>query len=179
MSAAPSALPVRAPRRAGDRIADLLFHGLTLVPALAALAVVVAIGWKVADGSRLAFHKFGLGFVTTAAWDPVKGVFGARDFILGTALTSAIALVLATIGTTMIVSTTAAVSNPVPADGMSPLKNGVQPSALFSTGSRCCARNGPSTRIPHKPTTTLGIAASSSTSAPITSRMPRGASSLR
>ena len=96
MSAAPSAVPVRAPRRAGDRIADVLFHGLTLVPALAALALVIAIGWKVADGSRLAFHKFGLGFVTTAAWDPVKGVFGARDFILGTAFTSLIALVLAT-----------------------------------------------------------------------------------
>jgi phosphate transport system permease protein len=96
MSAAPSALPARAPRRAGDRIADVLFHGLTLVPALAALALVLAIAWKVADGSRLAFHKFGLGFVTTAAWDPVKGVFGARDFILGTAFTSAIALVLAT-----------------------------------------------------------------------------------
>ncbi len=96
MSAAPSALPARAPRRAGDRIADVLFRGLTLVPALAALGLVLAIAWKVADGSRLAFHKFGLGFVTTAAWDPVKGVFGARDFILGTAFTSAIALVLAT-----------------------------------------------------------------------------------
>lgn len=96
MSAAPSALPTRVPRRAGDRIADVLFHGLTLVPALAALALVLAIGWKVADGSRLAFHKFGLGFVTTAVWDPVKGVFGARDFILGTAFTSSIALVLAT-----------------------------------------------------------------------------------
>jgi phosphate transport system permease protein len=96
MSTAPSALPARVPRRASDRIADVLFHGVTLVPALGAFALVLAIAWEVADDSRLAFHKFGLGFVTTAVWDPVKGVFGARDFILGTAFTSLIALVLAT-----------------------------------------------------------------------------------
>jgi phosphate transport system permease protein len=96
MSAVPSALPTRVPRRAGDRIGDVLFRVVTFVPALAAVALVVAIGWKIADGSRLAYGKFGLGFVAHAAWDPVKGVFGARDFILGTALTSVLALLLAT-----------------------------------------------------------------------------------
>ena len=40
-------------------------------------------------------------------------------------------------------------------------------------------RTGPSTRIPQRPSTTLGIAASISTSAPTTPPTPRGASSLR
>ena len=39
--------------------------------------------------------------------------------------------------------------------------------------------NGPSTRIPQSPRTTLGIAASSSTSGATTARIQRGASSLR
>ena len=55
MSAAPSALPVRVPRRAGDRIADVLFHALTLVPALGALALVLAIATglrRSAEGRR-------------------------------------------------------------------------------------------------------------------------------
>ena len=39
--------------------------------------------------------------------------------------------------------------------------------------------NGPSTRIPQSPSTTLGIAASSSTSGATTERIHRGASSLR
>ena len=39
--------------------------------------------------------KFGLGFVTSRAWDPVKGDFGALDFIFGTAYTSFLALLIA------------------------------------------------------------------------------------
>src|SRR6266545_2465666 len=54
-----------------------------------------AIAYKVADGSSLAFSKFGLGFIAHDVWDPVKNHFGALSFIFGTAVTSFIALLIA------------------------------------------------------------------------------------
>jgi phosphate transport system permease protein len=65
----------------------------------ASLAATVLLGWialKVLDLARPAIEEFGLSFVWTDAWDPVKGVYGALAFIYGTVVTSAIALVLAT-----------------------------------------------------------------------------------
>src|SRR5215218_6166931 len=75
------------------------------------------------------------------------------------------------IGTIMIVSTRIAVSCPLPFCVGSPAKIGIQP--------KWSATKGPRTRIPHSPRTTEGIAASISTSEPMTPRIPRGASSLR
>ena len=77
----------------------------------------------------------------------------------------------------MIARISPAMKTSLPVDG-SP-KSGIQPNALFNQGSRWWATNGPMTRIPHRPSTTLGIAASISTSVPTTPRTPRGASSLR
>ena len=84
---------------------------------------------------------------------------------------------LEVIGTTMIVSTSIATS--IPAFSGVPPNNGMKPRWRWSQGSRSVPTNGPRTRIPHSPSTTLGIAASSSTSEAITVRAPRGASSLR
>ena len=67
----------------------------------------------------------------------------------------------------------------MPLDWGVPLKSGMKPSVSCSHGSRWLATNGPSTRIPQSPSTTLGIAASVSTSAPTMPPTPRGASSLR
>ena len=75
----------------GDRFYRLL---LTLA-ALSVLALVVAIGYELWQSSALSREKFGLGFITTADWDPVAESFGALPFILGTLITSAIALVIA------------------------------------------------------------------------------------
>ena len=69
---------------------------------------------------------------------------------------------LATIGTTMIVSTRQAGSSPT-FDGV-PEKSGMKPKWSLRNGSTCGSRNGPMTRIPHRPRTTLGMAARSSTS---------------
>jgi len=55
-----------------------------------------AIVWKLVDGSGGAFGKFGLAFLWGDVWDPVKGVFGAGPLIYGTAVTCAIALLVAT-----------------------------------------------------------------------------------
>src|SRR5205085_1975398 len=44
----------------------------------------------------LSIRKFGFGFWTGTAWDPVSGEFGARPFIWGTLYSSVLALLLAT-----------------------------------------------------------------------------------
>jgi phosphate transport system permease protein len=93
---AASAPAVRLSRRFTDRIGDYVLHGVTLAASVLALAVVGTVAYEIVDGSRLAFSEFGFGFVTSRDWDPVKEQFGALDFIYGTAITSALALLLAT-----------------------------------------------------------------------------------
>ncbi len=75
--------------------ADRLFSGLAFLAAAAILAVLGAIILMLAYGAWPAFAKFGFfGFVTTEAWDPVREIFGALSPIVGTLVTSAIALAL-------------------------------------------------------------------------------------
>ncbi len=93
MSSSTSSL--RLGRRRADRLGDVFLHGLTAVAALGSVVVLGMIAYKVFDGSRLSFSRFGLGFVASRAWDPVANQFGALDFIYGTALTSFIALLIA------------------------------------------------------------------------------------
>ena len=77
----------------------------------------------------------------------------------------------------MIVSTRAAGS--IPACDGSPEKSGHQPRKLCSQGSRVSRTQGPKTRMPQSPSTTLGIAARSSTSVAIGEAIRRGAISVR
>src|SRR5919204_741156 len=83
-------------RRTGDRVGDIALRGLTLAGALASVAVLVAIVYKVFHLAHESIARYGLGFLVHRTWDPVKGVFGALPFIYGTAVSSAIALVIAT-----------------------------------------------------------------------------------
>jgi len=82
-------------RRLGDRVGDGLLHGLTGAAALTALVVVGLLVYELVKQAWPAISKFGLGFVTSRAWDPVKSHFGALDFIYGTALTSFLAVLVA------------------------------------------------------------------------------------
>jgi phosphate transport system permease protein len=75
----------------GDEIARLV----TLAFASCILLVTVGVVWELWLHSALARQKFGFGFLTSKAWDPVADQFGALPFIYGTVLTSAIALVIA------------------------------------------------------------------------------------
>ena len=77
----------------------------------------------------------------------------------------------------MIVRTRIAGSSPK-MDG-SPPKSGTNPNVRFRNGSTWSATTGPMTRMPQSPMTTLGTAASISTSAPTGPRSQRGASSVR
>src|SRR6476646_5408472 len=97
MSAVPSEHSLRSSRRRlGDRVGDVALRAITLLAALAAVALLAAIVWKVLGLAWPSIKYYGLSFVTGETWDPVKKVFGALPFIYGTAMSSLIALVLAT-----------------------------------------------------------------------------------
>jgi phosphate transport system permease protein len=97
MASVPTTSPIRlSRRRTGDRVGELLFRGLTLAGALASVAVLGAIVYKVFHLAHRSISRYGLGFLVHRTWDPVKQVFGALPFVYGTAVSSTIALVLAT-----------------------------------------------------------------------------------
>ena len=74
---------------------DLLFRNLTRVSAFAVLALLAAIIVSLIVGSMPAIRAFGLGFLTSSDWDPVNDKFGALIPIIGTLVTSGIALLIA------------------------------------------------------------------------------------
>jgi len=80
---------------AGRQFGERAFRWLTLVMALAIFVLVALIGWELASGARLAMHQFGWHFLVSNDWDPVNDLYGALPFILGTLVSSAIALVIA------------------------------------------------------------------------------------
>jgi phosphate transport system permease protein len=97
MSPVPRRTPLHATRRrVGDRIGDSTLRGLTLAAALSAVALLGAVVYKVFHLAHLAWSHYGLGFLSGRDWDPVHKHFGALTFIYGTAVSSAIALVIAT-----------------------------------------------------------------------------------
>jgi phosphate transport system permease protein len=93
--AATTRRPARAQGGGRDRIGDALLQGLCIVACLVALAVVVDIAYQVISRSDLAISRFGLGFLTHSAWKPNFNQFGALVLLYGTAVTSAMALLLA------------------------------------------------------------------------------------
>jgi phosphate transport system permease protein len=82
-------------RHRGDRIGDGLLYGLTALAALLGVLVIAAIIWRVADGAWPAIRAYHLAFVWHNDWNAVTSRFGARDFIIGTAVTSFGAMILA------------------------------------------------------------------------------------
>jgi phosphate transport system permease protein len=96
MSAVPTTTEIRlSRRRIGDRIGDLSLRGITLAAALASAVLLGAIVYKVFHLAHRAIGRYGFAFLVHRTWDPVKEHFGALPFIYGTAVSSAIALLLA------------------------------------------------------------------------------------
>ena len=76
---------------------DRVFRRATAAFAVAVLVLLIAIAFQLVVDSREAFQAFGIvGFVTGVIWDPVKDIYGAWPYIVGTLYSSAIALILAT-----------------------------------------------------------------------------------
>ena len=86
---------LREARLKRHTVLDLLFRNLTRVSAFAVLALLAAIIVSLIVGSMPAIRAFGFGFLTSSDWDPVSEQFGALIPIVGTLVTSAIALTIA------------------------------------------------------------------------------------
>jgi phosphate transport system permease protein len=82
-------------RRVRERVGDWILHGLTGGAAFGSLILVGLLVYELVKQAWPAITKYGIGFVTSRAWDPVKAHFGALDFIYGTAITSLVAIVVA------------------------------------------------------------------------------------
>ncbi len=78
-----------------QRLQDFFFHKITLGFALSVLLVLVGIIISLVIGAWPAFKEFGFAFITTVEWDPVNDKYGALIAIVGTLVTSLIALVIA------------------------------------------------------------------------------------
>jgi phosphate transport system permease protein len=94
VSTVPFTQTLTGARRVRDWLGDRLLFALTLLASLGAIAIMVAIAYKVIRGAHLSFSTFGLGFLTGTTWDATNGVFGAGTLLYGTAITSLIALVV-------------------------------------------------------------------------------------
>lgn len=94
-AATPGAPRALGRRRVSDRVGDRVLYVLTGGAALGAVCLVGLIAYELVRHAWLAISRFGLGFVTSQVWDPVKERFGVLDFIYGTALTSFIAVLIA------------------------------------------------------------------------------------
>jgi phosphate transport system permease protein len=78
-------------RHTGDRI-------FRIVLTIAAVAIPTLLAFLVAElweGALPAIHKFGTSFLTRSVWDPVAEDFGALPLIVGTLVSSFLALLLA------------------------------------------------------------------------------------
>jgi phosphate transport system permease protein len=95
METAAPPVGMRRTRHVLDRLGDSGLRAVTALAALMVMLIIAGIIWKVFDGARLAIDKFGIAFVWDSTWNPVTEVFGAREFIIGTLVTSFGALLLA------------------------------------------------------------------------------------
>jgi phosphate transport system permease protein len=82
--------------RLSDRLGDRVLLGLCVAAGLLSLAALFEIGYQVINGASPAISRFGVGFLGHSVWKPNTGDFGAATMLFGTAVTSAIALSLAT-----------------------------------------------------------------------------------
>ena len=78
-----------------QRIQDFIFHKLTMLFALSVLFVLLGIIISLIIAAIPAFREFGPGFITRIEWDPVNDQYGAMIAIVGTLVTSFIALLIA------------------------------------------------------------------------------------
>ena len=78
-----------------NALMDALFKNLTRLFAFLVFILLAAILVSLIYGSRESLAKYGLSFLWLNDWDPVKQNYGAVVPIIGTLLTSAIALIIA------------------------------------------------------------------------------------
>src|SRR5215207_8005876 len=80
----------------GTVVADRIYRAAILGFALCVPILLLLIFLEVGMAAWPALRQFGVEFLTSSAWDPVAGQFGAAPAIAGTIITSIIALIIAT-----------------------------------------------------------------------------------
>lgn len=75
-------------------VGDAVFRGTLFLSALLLVVIVAAMIAAMWSRSLLSIEEFGLGFLTSTAWNPVRGEFGALPFIYGTIVSSLLALLI-------------------------------------------------------------------------------------
>ncbi len=80
----------------GKITGDNVFKVLTAIIAASALAILVISAYTLVTGSSLVVQRFGVNFFTGSQWNPVEGRenFGALPYVVGTLVTSGIALLI-------------------------------------------------------------------------------------
>ncbi|OJU82819.1 MAG: phosphate ABC transporter permease subunit PstC [Solirubrobacterales bacterium 70-9] len=81
-------------RKRADRFGDVALRLICLGAAVLAAIVLVLIAKEVIEGAQPAISKFGFSFITHHEWAPPLEKFGGEGLILGTLITSTIALVV-------------------------------------------------------------------------------------
>jgi phosphate transport system permease protein len=76
----------------GDKVTKALLFVSSLIILLLSAGIVLSL----AGGAIPAFKEYGLGFITSTAWNPTSGSeeYGAMPFIAGTVITSILALII-------------------------------------------------------------------------------------
>ena len=80
----------------GGNLADRAYNTVITVFALCVPLLLVALIVEVGAAGWPALQRFGIGFLFSSGWDPVREQFGIAPAIVGTLATSAIALLIAT-----------------------------------------------------------------------------------
>lgn len=79
----------------GEILADRAFRAIAFGAGALVLLLMAFIMWKIGGQAGPAFAKYGLGFLTTAVWNPSAGEFGILAEIWGTLYSSLLALAIA------------------------------------------------------------------------------------
>jgi phosphate transport system permease protein len=80
----------------GERsIGDVIYRVAITLFALCVPLLLALVAWELLSAGWPTFRSFGVDFLTSSAWDPVAGEFGAAPAIYGTIISSIIALAIA------------------------------------------------------------------------------------
>lgn len=79
-------------RKRADRIGDVSLRLICLGAALLGALVLILIAKEVFEGAHPAISKYGFSFVTNKEWAPPLEKFGGEGLVLGTLITSAMAI---------------------------------------------------------------------------------------
>lgn len=81
-------------RKRADRVGDVSLRLICLGAALLAALVLVLIAKEIFEGAQPAISKYGFSFLTNTEWAPPLEKFGGEGLVLGTLITSTMAILI-------------------------------------------------------------------------------------